>query len=111
MANNTQKNEPENQNEQQSPDLPENIWEVLRERKKRGLWDGEIEEIVPKEYNLTQGEHYYEIDDLRQRTVKCSACPITHGGILEAHLLTRYEVKNGIIYLDGKPKTKAKKNN
>ena len=31
-----------------------------------------------------------------------------HGGILEPHLLMRYKVENGIIYLDGKPMTRAK---
>lgn len=86
-----------------------NAWDVLKERKKKGLWDGEITTHEVKDYPITSGEHYYEITDIRKREVTCTSCPIKHGGILEAHKLTRYEVKDGIIYLDGKAMTKAPK--
>lgn len=83
------------------------IWEVLAERKKKGLWSGEIDRIAVTEYDLTKGTHYYEITSLQKREVTCILCPIAHGGILEAHLLSRYQVKNGIIYLDKMPRTRA----
>jgi hypothetical protein len=83
------------------------IWDVLEERKRKGLWDGEIDRITVTEYDLTKGTHYYEITDARKREVTCNLCPIRHGGVLEAHMLSRYEVKNGIIYLDKMPRTRA----
>lgn len=85
-----------------------NIWETLRKRKEEGSWDGEIETIVPKTImNLTSGAHYYEIEDPRSRSVVCISCPIKHGGILEAHLLTRYKIDKGVIYLDGQAMTRT----
>ncbi len=85
-----------------------NIWEILRQRKAKGEWQGEIETIVPKTImNLSSGAHYYEIEDIKKRSVACVTCPIKHGGILEAHLLTRYKVANGIIYLDDKAMTRT----
>lgn len=84
-------------------DIP-NVWDVLKERKRRGLWDGEIEVIELKSpQSLNKGRHYYVIENNRERSVKCISCAIPHGTILEAHMLHRYEVKDGIIYLDGKP--------
>lgn len=83
------------------PENLPNLWDKL---KKGGA---EIENIEAEEINLTSGEHYYIIDDLRTRSVKCISCIKKHGGILESHLLTRYKVENGIIYLDGKATTKA----
>lgn len=78
-----------------------NIWGQLKELKKKGLFKGEITEIVPKDFNITQSKHYYVVDDLRRRSIKCISCPISHGGILEAHLLTRYKIEDGVLYLDG----------
>ena len=37
----------------------------------------------------------------RNRQSSVSAVPIKHGGVLEAHLLTRYTLKEGVLYLDG----------
>lgn len=89
----------------ESPD----IWRVLEIRKKLGTWHGDIKIEQIKKYNLSKGPHYYVVEDLRKRSVKCISCPVSHGGILEAHLLARYKVENGIIYLDGKPTNEAPK--
>lgn len=78
-----------------------NIWGMLRQMKKAGQFKGEITEIIPKDFNITQAPHYYVVDDLRKRSIKCIACPIIHGGVLEAHLLTRYKIEDGILYFDG----------
>ena len=94
-----------NKNKEKLPD----IWQILEERKKRGLWDGEIKVHQIKEYSLSKGEHYFIISDNRKREVMCITCPLKHGGILEAHMLTRYKVEDGIIYLDGKPTNTAPK--
>lgn len=79
------------------------IWEVLKARKEKGLWHGEIKVHKIREFNLSKGDHYYVVEDIRKRSVKCISCPVTHGGLLEANLLARYKVENGIIYLDGNP--------
>ena len=92
--------------EDKTPEMP-NVWDVLKERKKRGLWDGEVTTHTVREFNLRGGEHYYIIENLRIGGVKCVSCPIAHGGILEQHMLHRYEVKNGIIFLDGEAKNKT----
>lgn len=96
---------PKNRNEKKD-DIP-NIWDVLEERKKKGLWDGEVEVVPIKEYALTAGEHYFKVTDTKKGEVTCTSCAIQHGGILEAHLLTRYKVEDGVIYLDNKPMTRA----
>jgi hypothetical protein len=93
----------EKEYEKESPD----IWHVLELRKKLGTWHGEIKVHKIKEYHLTKGPHYYVIEDLRKRSVKCISCPISHGGILEAHLLARYKIEDGVLYLDGKPINKT----
>jgi len=87
-----------NKNKEKLPD----IWQILEERKKRGLWDGEIKVHQIKEYSLSKGEHYFIISDNRKREVTCTSCSIKHGGILEAHMLNRYKVEDGVIYLDEK---------
>lgn len=96
-------------NEEEIPDIPD-IWKILEERKKRGLWDGEIKIHQIKEYPLSKGEHYFIISNNPAREVMCISCPLQHGGILEAHMLARYKVENGVIYLDGKPTNKASNN-
>ena len=96
-------------NEEKNAKPEGNIWETLRALKKKGLFKGDIDEIIPKDFNLKTGDHYYVIDDLRKHTVKCISCPIIHGGILEAHLLTRYRVENGIIFFDEEPTNTAPK--
>lgn len=88
------------------PEMP-NMWTGLAKLKESGDWDGEIEtHQVGKEISLTKGEHYYILSDKRKRIVECIACPVKHGGILEAHMLTRYKVEDGVIYLDGEPTNK-----
>lgn len=98
------KQKPKNEEAQ---DKPADIWAELEDRKKKGLWDGEIDIVQIKEYPLTAGEHYFQITNIRKREITCTACAVQHGGILEAHLLHRYKVENGIIYLDNKPMTKT----
>lgn len=94
--------EPNTRNDKkETPDIPD-IWKVLEERKKKGLWDGEIKVSQIKKYPITKGDHYFVITNNRKREVTCMSCPIKHGGILEAHMLSRYRVENGVIYLDGK---------
>ena len=89
--------------ELESPDLPKDLFEALEEKRKKGLWDGDVEHIEFKEHNLTGGKHYYEMLDVRKREIVCTTCPIRHGGILEAKMLTRYRLEKGVLYLDGKP--------
>ena len=72
---------PEKQNNKS--DKPQNIWDILEERKKKGLWDGEVEVVPIKEYALTAGEHYYVVSDPRKGEVTCTSCAIKHGGILD----------------------------
>jgi len=87
------------ENQSEAPDA----WEVLAKRKRQGLWDGEIEIRQIKSFNLSKGKHYFVIEDPHSGSVKCISCPITHGGILEAHLLHRYKIEGGVLYFDGKP--------
>ncbi len=89
--------------EGQGVEIPKNIWELLREKKKRGLWNGEIDTIPIKEFNLTRGKHYFVVEDVRKRSVKCISCPIVHGTYLEAKYLARYTITDGVLALDGKP--------
>lgn len=96
-------NEPK-KDKQQGNELP-NIWDILKERKQKGLWHGDIDVVKIKEYKINSGAHYFVIEDLKKGSVACTSCPIKHGGYLEPHLLTRYEVKDGVIYLDGKAMT------
>ena len=74
-----------------------------------GLWDGEIKVSQIKEFPLSKGEHFFIISNNPAREVTCITCPLRHGGILEAHMLARYKVENGVIYLDGKPTNIATK--
>lgn len=89
-----------NAEEEERPD----VWEGLKVLKKRGLWKGEVDVIPIKEFNLTigKGTHYFVVEDPRTRSIKCTSCPITHGTILEARLLHRYNIEDGVLYLDGK---------
>lgn len=104
-------NSKRNENEPLTPNLEtENkgeqaldIWAVIKERKRLGLWDGDIETHEIVEYNLSSGKHYYEIEDLRKRTIVCTSCAIKHGGILEAKLLTHYRLEDGVLYLRDVP--------
>lgn len=92
------------QNEDKATRGPKpNIWKALEYMKKRGEWDGEIETITPVTYSLKNGPHYFEVEDPKKRTVVCTSCPIRHGLLLEAHLLTRYRIEDGVVYLDNKP--------
>ena len=84
--------------------IPKHIWDILRKRKEQGTFKGEIQTFIPKTIvNLTSGKHYYIVDDIRQRRIRCTTCEIGHGGVLEAHMLTRYKIEDGILYLDNKP--------
>lgn len=78
-----------------------NVWDKLRWKKHP------IETVVPKEIFSSNSPHYYEITNFRTAEVTCMSCDVRHGGYLEAHLLTRYKVEGGIIYLDGRAMTKA----
>lgn len=89
--------------ESEAPEISPDIFEKLKEKKKKGLWSGEIEHIEIKEHNLTAGKHFYIMEDVRKRSIMCTSCPVKHGGILEAKLLTRYTLEDGVLFLDGKP--------
>lgn len=104
-----QNNEPNSKKDEKKKEKLPDIWKILEERKKLGLWDGEIKVHQIKEYPLSKGEHYFIISDNRKREVMCTSCPLKHGGILEAHMLSRYKVKDGVIYLDGKATNTAPK--
>lgn len=79
------------------------LWKVLNERKKKGLWNGEIEVIETKSHSLIKGKHYYVVENPRTRSIKCISCAVIHGTILEAKFLTRYKIEDGILYFDNKP--------
>lgn len=79
------------------------LWAVINERKRLGVWDGDIDTHDIVEYNLSSGKHYYEIEDLRKRTIVCTSCVIRHGGVLESKLLTHYKIEDGVLYLKGVP--------
>ena len=98
QSNNWLTNEEKTLNQEKKVD----VWEVLKERKKKGLWDGEITTHQMVEHQIIGGPHFYVVSNPGKREVTCTSCAIKHGGILEAHLLSRYKVENGIIYLDGK---------
>ncbi len=91
------------QEEMKPPDMG-GVWDRLRKKRHP------IETIIPKDVFAAGSPHYYEITDFAKAEVACTSCSVKHGGILEAHLLTRYEVKDGVIYLDGKPMTKSTTN-
>lgn len=77
------------------------VWDRLRKKKIP------IETIVPKDIFSSNAPHYFEITNFKTAEVTCRSCPVRHGGYLEAHLLTRYRVTDGVIYLDNKPMTHA----
>lgn len=82
--------------------LPD-MWGYLQFLFDKGIRKEKIDIIPIKEYNLAaSGKHYFVIDDIRKRTIKCTTCPVTHGGVLEAHLLTHYKVEDGVLYFEDK---------
>lgn len=82
-----------------SPDF----WGVHARRFEKGLVKTPITVEHPKQtYVLNKGAHYFEIEDARKRSIVCTSCPIRHGGILEAHLLTQYKIEKGVLYFKGK---------
>lgn len=81
---------------QSDKNLPD-IWEVARSR------GNTIDTYPVVEYDLSSNNaHFFEIEDLRKRSVKCTSCKVRHGFILEAHRLHEYKLENGILYLKGK---------
>lgn len=77
------------------------FWNRIKWLHEKGLHKGDYQEYEKPYYNLNKGSHYYVLDDPKKSTIKCLSCPIKHGGVLEAHLLTRYTLKEGVLYLDG----------
>lgn len=102
---NSQQSENNNESEalqkKQKPEVLD-IWQVLAERKRRGLFQGEIDVVQTKEFNLTRGAHYFVVADNRGRDIKCISCPISHGCILDARNLTKYKIEDGVIFYNGK---------
>lgn len=78
------------------------FWARVKWLQERGMWKGDYREYEKPYYNLNKGNHYYVMDDPRKGSIKCLSCPVKHGGILEAHLLTRYTLNEGVLALDGK---------
>lgn len=76
--------------------LPD-LWEVLE---KRGV---QINRYKTTEHNLTQGRHYYELEDRNSRSIICTRCAIPHGYKLEAHELHEYDLRDGVLYWKGEP--------
>ena len=66
------------------------------------LYQGEVDKIEIKEHNFTKGKHYYEIEDIKKRSIVCTSCPIRHGGILESKHLIDYRVEDGVLYFKDK---------
>jgi hypothetical protein len=91
-----------------SPNTGLDFWKVHEERLKRGLTTDQIAIEHPKNtFNLSQGRHYYVVEDAAAKSIACTSCPVKHGGILEAHLLTKYTIENGILYFEGKAVNKT----
>lgn len=84
-------------------------WKVMDLAAKLGIPAPKIDRIQTKEFNLSSGKHYFVMENIAKRSIKCISCPITHGGILEAHLLTRYTLTDGVLSLDGKALNTAPK--
>jgi len=78
------------------------FWQKMKWLHERGLHKGDYQEYEKPYYNLNKGGHYYVMDDPRKHTIKCISCPVKHGGILEAHKLSRYRLENGVLFLDDK---------
>jgi len=78
------------------------FWAKIKWLKDRGLHKGDYQEYEKPFYNLNKGGHYFVLDNSAKRTIKCISCPVKHGGMLEAHLLTRYALKDGVLSLDGR---------
>lgn len=95
----------ESEREKETPD----IWKVLELEGKLGLTKSKIEVLPFREFNLSSGEHYFIMEDAKRRIIKCVSCPIPHGGVLEAHLLMRYKLEDGVLFLDEKPINKQAK--
>lgn len=79
------------------------FWNRIKWLHEKGLHKGDYQEYEKPYYNLNKGGHYYVLDDPKRKTIRCISCPIKHGGLLEAHLLTRYRLHEGILYFDEKP--------
>lgn len=100
----TNKSEDDPAEFQQPEEQPSStFWAKIKWLKERGLHKGDYQEYEKPYYNLNKGSHYYVLENSAKRTIKCISCPVKHGGVLEAHLLTRYALKEGVLYLDGKP--------
>lgn len=83
------------------------FWSVHAERFAKGLTKEPIITEHPKStVNLSKlmrdSKHYFVVEDPKRRMVSCSICPMKHGGILEAHLLTQYKIENGVLSFQGK---------
>lgn len=78
------------------------FWAKIKWLKERGFHKGDYQEYEKPFYNLNKGGHYYVLKSPSSYTIECISCPVKHGGILEAHLLTRYTLKDGVLYLDGR---------
>jgi len=78
--------------------LPD-IWSVLEQRGHK------IRRSKVKEFSLTGGKHYWVIDNLKEKSVKCISCPVKHGGIIDAKEAALTTVRDGVIYFKGKPVT------
>lgn len=104
------KSEENNKKEKKSQSKYPDIWEVLKARREKGLWNGEIKVHEIKEYNLNKGDHYFVIEDIKKRSIKCISCPILHGGLLESNLLSHYRIEDGVLYLDNKAINTTPKN-
>jgi hypothetical protein len=87
----------------------EPFWNKIKELHQKGILKGDYREYEKPYYNLLKGEHYYEIEDAKKGSIVCTSCPVRHGGILESHLLARYKVEDGVLYLDDQAINKAPK--
>jgi len=95
--------EPLQEGEFDTPTEILDFWGVHGERFKKGLTKSPIVVEHPKQtYTLSKGAHYFVIEDVRRRSIACITCPVKHGGILEAHMLTQYRLENGVLFYKGR---------
>lgn len=86
------------------------IIDHLESRRKELGFKGEIRTHHGKDlFRSGKDDHYYILTNNRKRIIECISCKIRHGGVLEAHLLTRYKLNGGVLSLDGKEINKAPK--
>lgn len=101
MSSNSSKMKNEKTEETNKPKV--SVIDLLEHKDEDHVFHNEVKTHHGKDlFRSKSEEHYYVLSDNRKRVIRCISCKILHGGILEAHLLTRYKINDGVLSLDGK---------